>query len=103
MRREKRDRRHFKRMRFPPFDDEEPPLDYGDNVLVCSCSDCYYCVLPSSSSFSLQDVEPLDAIQMPLDEEEDAAVLDWFYDVQPLVDTKFVNGPSYRFAPTRIL
>lgn len=29
MRREKRDRRHFKRMRFPPFDDEEPPLDYG--------------------------------------------------------------------------
>ena len=25
MRREKRDRRHFKRMRFPPFDDEEPP------------------------------------------------------------------------------
>jgi pre-mRNA-processing factor 8 len=20
-------------MRFPPFDDEEPPLDYGDNVL----------------------------------------------------------------------
>jgi pre-mRNA-processing factor 8 len=33
MRREKRDRRHFKRMRFPPFDDEEPPLDYGGNVL----------------------------------------------------------------------
>lgn len=30
MRREKRDRRHFKRMRFPPFDDEEPPLDYGE-------------------------------------------------------------------------
>lgn len=29
MRREKRDRRHFKRMRFPPFDDEEPPLDYA--------------------------------------------------------------------------
>jgi pre-mRNA-processing factor 8 len=24
MRKEKRDRRHFKRMRFPPFDDEEP-------------------------------------------------------------------------------
>jgi len=34
MRREKRDRRHFKRMRFPPFDDEEPPLDYADNLLV---------------------------------------------------------------------
>lgn len=36
MRREKRDRRHFKRMRFPPFDDEEPPLDYADNLLVCT-------------------------------------------------------------------
>jgi pre-mRNA-processing factor 8 len=33
MRRERRDLRHFKRMRFPPYDDEEPPLDYGDNVL----------------------------------------------------------------------
>ena len=43
MRREKRDRRHFKRMRFPPFDDEEPPLDYADNVL---------------------DVEPLEPIQV---------------------------------------
>ena len=43
MRREKRDRRHFKRMRFPPFDDEEPPLDYADNIL---------------------DVEPLEAIQV---------------------------------------
>lgn len=39
MRREKRDRRHFKRMRFPPFDDEEPPLDYADNVLVRSYAD----------------------------------------------------------------
>ena len=48
MRREKRDRRHFKRMRFPPFDDEEPPLDYGDNVL---------------------DVEPLEPIAMELDPE----------------------------------
>ena len=32
MRREKRDRKHFRRMRFPPFDDEEPPIDYGDNL-----------------------------------------------------------------------
>ena len=51
MRREKRDRTHFKRMRFPvfsllfikPFDDEEPPLDYGETIL---------------------DVEPLDPIQV---------------------------------------
>lgn len=76
MRREKRDRRHFKRMRFPPFDDEEPPLDYGDNVL---------------------DVEPLEAIQMQLDEDEDSAVYEWFYDHQPLrYNLKHVNGPSYR-------
>ncbi|KAI9220140.1 PRP8 pre-mRNA processing factor 8 [Blastocladiella britannica] len=75
MRREKRDRRHFKRMRFPPFDDEEPPLDYTDNIL---------------------GVEPLEAIQMELDEDEDAAVIEWFYDHKPLVDTSKVNGPSYR-------
>ncbi|KAL5034098.1 pre-mRNA-splicing factor 8 [Batrachochytrium dendrobatidis] len=75
MRREKRDRRHFKRMRFPPFDDEEPPLDYGDNIL---------------------DVEPLEAIQIELDEEEDAAVYDWFYEHKALVDTRFSNGSTYR-------
>ncbi|XP_052834022.1 pre-mRNA-processing-splicing factor 8 [Octopus bimaculoides] len=67
MRREKRDRRHFKRMRFPPFDDEEPPLDYADNVL---------------------DVEPLEAIQLELDTDEDKAVMNWFYEHKPLADTK---------------
>ena len=41
MRREKRDRRHFKRMRFPPFDDEEPPLDYADNLLVGPACYCF--------------------------------------------------------------
>lgn len=67
MRREKRDRRHFKRMRFPPFDDEEPPLDYADNVL---------------------DVEPLEPIQMDLDPEEDSPVYEWLYDHKPLQDSK---------------
>ena len=76
MRREKRDRRHFKRMRFPPFDDEEPPLDYGDNVL---------------------EVEPLEAIQLELNEEDDASIIDWFYDSRPLIrDLTKVNGPSYK-------
>lgn len=75
MRREKRDRRHFKRMRFPPFDDEEPPLDYADNLL---------------------DVDPLEPIQLELDDEEDSAVCTWFYDHKPLVKTKLINGPSYR-------
>ncbi|RHN38913.1 putative JAB1/MPN/MOV34 metalloenzyme domain, ribonuclease H-like domain, PRO8NT [Medicago truncatula] len=75
MRREKRDRRCFKRMRFPPFDDEEPVIDYADNLL---------------------EVEPLEAIHLELDEEEDGPVFDWFYDHKPLVKTKFVNGLSYR-------
>ena len=75
MRREKRDRRNFKRMRFPPFDDEEPPLDYADNIL---------------------DVEPLEPIMMELDPEDDQAVADWLYDHKPLLDTKHINGSSYR-------
>lgn len=75
MRREKRDRRHFKRMRFPPFDDEEPPLDYADNIL---------------------DIEPLEAIRMDLDPEDDEAVYEWFYDHKALIDTKQVNGPTYK-------
>ncbi|KAG0054163.1 Pre-mRNA-processing-splicing factor 8 [Gryganskiella cystojenkinii] len=75
MRREKRDRRHFKRMRFPPMDDEEMPLDYGDNIL---------------------DVEPLEAIQMELDMDEDRAIYDWFYDHKPLIDSKHVSGPAYK-------
>ncbi|KAI4155479.1 MAG: hypothetical protein L6R39_001221 [Caloplaca ligustica] len=75
MRREKSDRRHFKRMRFPPFDDEEPPLSWSENI---------------------EDVEPLEPIQMELDEVEDAAVLEWFYEHRPLLDTPHVNGPSYK-------
>merc|ERR1712154_54216 len=62
LRREKRDRRHFKRMRFPPFDDEEPPLDYAGNIM---------------------DNEPLEAIQMDLDPDEDKAVMEWYYDHKP--------------------
>ncbi|KAG9510461.1 Pre-mRNA-processing-splicing factor 8, partial [Fragariocoptes setiger] len=75
MRREKRDRRHFKRMRFPPFDDEEPPMDYADNLL---------------------GVEPPEAIQLELDPDEDGPIADWFYDHKPLVDTPHVNGETYR-------
>jgi pre-mRNA-processing factor 8 len=44
-------------MRFPPFDDEEPPLDYGDDVL---------------------DVDPLEAIRFELDPSKDEAIIDWF-------------------------
>lgn len=55
-------------MRFPPFDDEEPPLDYADNIL---------------------DVEPLEPIQMELDQDEDKTVAEWFYDHKPLATTRF--------------
>ncbi|KAF2716463.1 putative pre-mRNA splicing factor [Polychaeton citri CBS 116435] len=80
MRREKSDRRHFKRMRFPPFDDEEPPLSWSENI---------------------EDVEPLEPIQMELDEEEDAPVYEWLYDHRPLSDAGpgnggQVNGESYK-------
>ena len=75
MRREKSDRRHFKRMRFPPFDDEEPPLSWSENI---------------------EDVEPLEPIQMELDDVEDGPVYEWFYEHRPLLDTSHVNGPSYK-------
>ena len=75
MRREKSDRRHFKRMRFPPFDDEEPPLSWSENI---------------------EDVEPLEPIQMELDEVEDGPVFEWLYEHRPLLDTPHVNGPSYK-------
>lgn len=76
MRREKRDRLHFKRMRFPPFDDEEPPLDYADNIL---------------------DVPPMEAINMELDEHEDASVYEWFYEHRPLADEPSMSGPAYKW------
>ena len=44
---------------FPAFDNVEPPLDYVD-------------------------VLPLQAVQMELEEEDDAAIYDWFYDAKPL-------------------
>ncbi|KAF2197078.1 pre-mRNA processing splicing factor 8 [Delitschia confertaspora ATCC 74209] len=75
MRKEKSDRRHFKRMRFPPFDDEEPPLSWSENI---------------------EDVEPLEPIQLELDENEDGPVYDWFYEHRPLLETPHVNGPSYK-------
>lgn len=43
-----------------------------------------------------QDVEPLEAIELELDDEDDGAVKDWLYDDKPLQHTSFVNGPSYR-------
>lgn len=75
VRREKRGHRHFKRMHLSPFDDEEPPLDDADNVL---------------------DVEPLEAIQIELEPDEDVSVCKWFYDHKPLVVSKYVNGSVYR-------
>jgi len=33
---------------------------------------------------------------MDLNEDEDNAVFDWFYDHQPLKFSKYVNGSSYK-------
>lgn len=48
------------------------------------------------SSAALQEIDPLEPIELELDPEDDAAVASWFYDDKPLQWTKFVNGPSYR-------
>lgn len=47
--------KHFNPLRFPPFDDEEPPIGYRENILR---------------------VELLEAIQVDLDAEEVSAVMD---------------------------
>ncbi|RXH89928.1 hypothetical protein DVH24_032285 [Malus domestica] len=48
-------------------------------------------------SQSQQDmVEQPESIQLKLEEEEDAAVINWFYDHKALVKTKMINDPSYR-------
>lgn len=76
MRREKRDRRHFKRMRFPPFDDEEPPISWSENIEI---------------------TEPPEPVQLELNEEEDSAIIEWFYDHLPLIDeSDNVAGPAYK-------
>lgn len=72
MRREKRDRSHFKRMRFPPFDDEEPPLDWLEN---------------------LEDTDIPEPIDLHIKDQE---VADWIYDEKPfLEDSNVINGDSY--------
>lgn len=76
MRREKRDRRHFKRMRFPPFDDEEPPIDWMEN---------------------LEDLPAPEAIQLDLENNSQFGLIDWLYDEKPFIDdSTVVNGESYR-------
>lgn len=52
-------------MRFPPFDDEEPPFDYSDNVLNAE--------LPETIQLDLD----------PEDDEHDEPIVDWFYDANP--------------------
>jgi pre-mRNA-processing factor 8 len=39
----------------------------------------------------------MEAVRLELDPEEDAPVYDWFYDPKPLLNTKHINGPSYKF------
>ena len=48
------------------------------------------------AALCLQEVDPHEAIELELDAEEDAPIIDWFYDDKPLLHTKHVNGPTYR-------
>ena len=74
MRREKHDRRHFKPIRLSPFIDKEPPLDYGDSVL---------------------SMDPLEAIQLDLEDAEDAPIIEWFYDPHaPITSVAMLEGQS---------
>lgn len=74
MRSEKAQRLNFKRRAQPCFDDEEPPINYGENIL---------------------EEIPGEAIEQQLDEDEDDSIFDWFYDYKPLAKKKYVNGISY--------
>jgi hypothetical protein len=76
MRREKRDRRHFKRMRFPPFDDEEPVLDYADHILGVEPP------APIRMEFGSDDMDE-DDDEDGLDDVE-RFVASWLYDNKPL-------------------
>jgi pre-mRNA-processing factor 8 len=99
MRKEKRDRRHFKRMRFPPFDDEEPPLDYADHLLTVEPGEAIVSTeFTSSSSGDNDDDDVNDNYNL---------IREWFYDDCPLSDIRqsrkppyadhvYVNGPSYK-------
>lgn len=76
MRREKRDRSHFKRLRFPIQDDDDLPISYNEY---------------------LKDVEPLDPVLLNLDPVDDKAIIDWILDTKPLIhDSTKVNGTSYK-------
>ena len=75
MRKEKRDRKHFKRMQFPPLDDEEKFLSWIENF---------------------DDADLPDAIQST-ELEADQFVGDWIYDEKPLIEeNEIVSGSSYR-------
>ncbi|KAI5962637.1 PRP8 [Candida pseudojiufengensis] len=75
MRREKRDRKHFRRMKFPPLDDEEQFLDWTENFEGTSL--------------------PIAIRSNEIDEMGD--LKEWIYDDKPLVDDNdVVNGESYR-------
>ena len=48
-------------------------------------------------SDNVLDVEPLEAIQMELDPDEDSPIYEWFYHHKALIESStHVNGPSYR-------
>ncbi|MCH0629904.1 hypothetical protein JNB11_08040 [Kocuria palustris] len=78
MQREKADRKFFLRMKFPPLDDEEPVVDWLENLEG----------ITPFEAIRDEDVQP-NGDNIPLSE--------WMYEKRPLVDDRdYVNGPLYR-------
>lgn len=74
MRAEKKARPHFRRLRFPPFDDDEPALDYGAALL---------------------DAPLPPPIRPPATLLPNADMGRWLWDAQPLRGTGAVRGERY--------
>lgn len=49
----------------------------------------------SAASVAVVTVSP--AIQLDLDTKEDSAIIDWFYNPKPLIDTPAINDSLYKY------
>mmetsp|Transcript_44709 Transcript_44709/g.74621 ORF Transcript_44709/g.74621 Transcript_44709/m.74621 type:complete len:2266 (+) Transcript_44709:990-7787(+) len=77
MRKEKKDRKNFKRMRLPSFDDDEKPLDYTQSLL---------------------NIEPLEAIKKVIHKSVSKKNLSWLYSpLDKLLNKIKTKDKSYYF------
>ena len=85
IKKEKQDRKHFKRIHYPIYDDDEPIINYIDTIQQYE---------------DLEENELCQAIQLPFDNDDDdesKVISSWFYQHKPLINQlKFINGSSYK-------